>query len=753
MQYINHLIQVFGGKFTTLNLFLLLVFGFIVCSFVKNSKIRAFTSAILAVFVTLQLCALYFVKTFISYAFIIHFNTRDIISMLGLFWLHLILLIVFALVITFSYYKSYTINKTINLFINSKFSVAYNKVSFINNSLKFIILLGFIFVMNKPYGLINESIKLVSVFNTSSQDFNKQLKKIGINDYVLPKDLKVKSQQKNIIILSLESFEKAFLSDKLNHLTPYLTSLKANPNWTYYPMLQNEGSKWTSGSLYTSLTGLPAFFGTNHNSIFQSGFHSNISSVGHILDKADYKKTFLITNAKFSGTQELLYAHKINHIIDKAVLNNKSQDKDLFDKAKQEILKNSKTKQPFFMFLSTMSTHAPNGVYDARFENKLEPQNSPVEFMASATDLMVNDFIGYLEKIDVLKNTIIYIYPDHLKMGDDFLFNGTGNRELYVLTNAKKEDISYNSNQYLYQIDLPKLILEGAKVKHNAKFLTEYIKGDKNKYIKKNITALTELNISAFNRTNASPYLVPKISKQFNQYKIDTTRYIAHAAGEIDKKKYTNSLEALNKSYAKGFRYFELDIQESKDGKYIALHNWKEWKMITNYKGKTPVLEAEFLKHKIYSKYTPLNMQLINQWFSTHKDAYLVTDKINNPEGFSKAFNYKNRLIMELFSWNTVKKATKLNIKGAMPSYKVIHQLKEHVVDSLKKYNIKYVALPRTVLESKIDLLKDLQKNNIKVFFYYLNYEIDRDENYVVKHEMDYIYGIYADKWNFEKEQ
>jgi glycerophosphoryl diester phosphodiesterase len=607
--------------------------------------------------------------------------------------------------------------------------------------------------MNRPYGIINESAKLVSVLNTSTQDFNKQLKKIGINDYVFPKDLKVESQHKNIIMLSLESFEKAFLSDKLNHLTPYITSLKNNSNWTYYPMHQNEGSKWTSGSLYTSLTGLPAYFGTNHNSIFQSGFHSNISSIGHILEKADYKKTFLIPNAKFSGTQELLYAHKINHIIDRSVLTSDTRDKDLFDQAKKEVLANSKTKQPFFMFLSTMSTHAPNGVYDARFESKLKPQNSPIEFMASATDLMVNDFISYLNDIDILKNTIIYIYPDHLKMGDEHLFNNTGDRELYVLTNAKKEDISYNSKKYLYQIDLPKLILEGAKIKHNAKFLTEYIKGDKNEYIKKHITELTELNISAFNRTDASPYLIPKISKHFNTYKIDTTRFIAHAGGIIDKYIYTNSLETLNKNYEQGFRYFELDIQTSTDGKFIAIHEWEEWSEISNYSGKTPVSEAEFLKHKIHNIYTPLNMELINKWFNTHKDAFLVTDKINNPEAFSNQFVDKNRLIMELFSWSAVKKASTLNINAVMPTQRVVFDLGKHAIDSLKKYNIKQVALSRTILESRTQLLKDLKQNNIKVFFYYLNYEIDRDENYVVKHEMDYIYGIYADKWGFEKEQ
>jgi glycerophosphoryl diester phosphodiesterase len=35
---------------------------------------------------------------------------------------------------------------------------------------------------------------------------------------------------------------------------------------------------------------------------------------------------------------------------------------------------------------------------------------------------------------------------------------------------------------------------------------------------------------------------------------------IAHAGGAINQQTYTNSLEALNANYAKGFRFFEIDL-------------------------------------------------------------------------------------------------------------------------------------------------------------------------------------------------
>ena len=53
-------------------------------------------------------------------------------------------------------------------------------------------------------------------------------------------------------------------------------------------------------------------------------------------------------------------------------------------------------------------------------------------------------------------------------------------------------------------------------------------------------------------------------------------RYIAHAGGNIDNHIYTNTLEALDKSYADGFRYFELDFLEDVYGNMLAVHELEE---------------------------------------------------------------------------------------------------------------------------------------------------------------------------------
>src|SRR5690606_22892426 len=125
--------------------------------------------------------------------------------------------------------------------------------------------------------------------------------------------------------------------------------------------------------------------------------------------------------------------------------------------------------------------------------------------------------VQFLEKEGVLKSTVIYIFPDHLKMGSSKIFEGTGSRGLYFLTNAKVSNLQIKFSDTLDQIDLPKLILNGAEIEHNAKFLTDFISGKKENFIKENINSLSSINTSGLLRLG---------SLNFGN---DPYRFIAHA--------------------------------------------------------------------------------------------------------------------------------------------------------------------------------------------------------------------------------
>lgn len=287
--------------------------------------------------------------------------------------------------------------------------------------------------------------------------------------------------------------------------------------------------------------------------------------------------------------------------------------------------------------------------------------------------------------------------------------------------------------------------------------LNNIIKGDKKTLIISTIcfliliSTITKTDSIGLARSNTKEYITPKVSQYYEEYKKDTLRYIAHVGGVIDGYTYTNSLEALDLSYSKGFRLFELDIAKTKDEKYVALHDWVTWKKMTGYIGDTPVTHKEFMNYKFYDKFSPLSMKEINYWFKNHADAILITDKINEPELFSKAFIDPNRLMMELFTKQAVEDGVKAGILSSIPTQYVIKDLNYDLIIEL---GIKHVAISRFFISSNKELLNKLKENGIKVYVYNIKQGRGEssviDEDYVTRYELDYVYGMYADNWDFK---
>ncbi len=234
------------------------------------------------------------------------------------------------------------------------------------------------------------------------------------------------------------------------------------------------------------------------------------------------------------------------------------------------------------------------------------------------------------------------------------------------------------------------------------------------------------------------------------EWEPNNDRYIAHAAGEVNGVKSTNSWEALDENYQKGFRLFELDIIETSDGQYVAAHDWKMWARFTDYKGTLPPSHNEFLKHKIYGKYKTLDMDGINRWFAKHPDAILITDKVDDPLRFANQFVFKQRLIMELFSPLAIEEAAENNIE-AMISQEPLAALKGDKIAYLAINKVKNVAVSRRIIASQTDLLLKLKENGVKVYVYNVNFDPGKDEKYVMENEFGLIYGMYADKWVFDQ--
>jgi len=228
----------------------------------------------------------------------------------------------------------------------------------------------------------------------------------------------------------------------------------------------------------------------------------------------------------------------------------------------------------------------------------------------------------------------------------------------------------------------------------------------------------------------------PGCNKEYWEY------FIAHAGGAIDGVIYTNSLEAMELSYSKGCKLFELDLRLTTDDKLIAIHN------------EVNLNEAEFMSQLIAGQYTPMNMEAINDWFERHPDAILITDKINDPKRIYDEFLFPDRLIMELFTWEAVDEAIALGIKPMVSENLIFGKSEEpiepkrvsNIEKVLKEKNITYICMSRSRIPSHKVFLNRMKKNGIKNYVFHLEEPVNGQpgEQYVWENEMDYCYGMYA---------
>ena len=222
-------------------------------------------------------------------------------------------------------------------------------------------------------------------------------------------------------------------------------------------------------------------------------------------------------------------------------------------------------------------------------------------------------------------------------------------------------------------------------------------------------------------------------------------RFIAHAGGGIDDLKYTNSLEAVNKSIKDNFKLIELDIRETLDNVFVGVHEWKEFKKITNTKKKDgnelnneALLLNEFKKKKIYKKYTPLDIVSINDIFRKNNELILLTDKTNNFSKLNSDLNFdKKRIMVEVFGKKNYFKSISEGIIN--PIYSFNHKDYNFVI----KHKIKIISAHSQDIINNSQIYKKLVENNVMVFMYSSN------ESDFINNNLDILFThVYTDFWN-----
>jgi len=111
-----------------------------------------------------------------------------------------------------------------------------------------------------------------------------------------------------------------------------------------------------------------------------------------------------------------------------------------------------------------------------------------------------------------------------------------------------------------------------------------------------------------------------------------TPTNFAHAMGGLNVGgkiyTYTNTLEAFNQNYAKGYRIFECDFFPTADNQLACRHDWTPLlyaQLGEHYPGHTPTMK-EFMRTKVFGKYTPMNINTVIGLMRAHPDMYVITD-------------------------------------------------------------------------------------------------------------------------------
>lgn len=473
---------------STLIVLPLFIITIVFASLFKQTKWQMLTITLLTIFIVMELTSIYFSGGFIDYQFYVNLNINDIIEGLFIFKLQAVLVIV----VFFSL-----------IFLLSKLADLCKRKC----HLVFRLLLAFVAIVSISYhnGPFSRLYEIYQVTSAPREPFEQALQSLNMTHYT-NKDQLVSYQGKNIIVLSLESFEQGFFD--FEDITPNLQKLRQD--YTFFAnMPMSPGSSWTTASMYTYMTGMPFLIGGYTTSPLMRADKTNLVSLGDILNQAGYQTRYVMASPDFAGighTAELFGMQVIsekNYVGQYPPAPFGLYDKDIFDVAQKQITEMRKTKKPFALFISTVSTHAPNGFDDERMKSVISPKSDNMSFVAASLDHNLGIFIQHLKEEGVLEDTVFYIFPDHLMMGAGTpTINRLSEKErkLYLLTNAHTQDLQKNTDQTIYQIDLPRLILNGAQVKTNAKFLTDYLTEpnfDKKQFIEQNKSNIATLNNSA----------------------------------------------------------------------------------------------------------------------------------------------------------------------------------------------------------------------------------------------------------------
>ena len=196
------------------------------------------------------------------------------------------------------------------------------------------------------------------------------------------------------------------------------------------------------------------------------------------------------------------------------------------------------------------------------------------------------------------------------------------------------------------------------------------------------------------------------------QQAVTENNYVAHALGGVNGKTYTNSKEAIENALAKGFRFFEADVNLTSDDKLVLVHGWDEkdynerFGVVFDEEHKMMSYD-EFKDTKLWGEYTTLDFKDLVDYMKNTPGRYVMLD-------FGKKdAEYLRKAYQEIL--NTTNDADVLDrfIVGGHNT-EMVETIKD--LYDFKLYNLYWAAKENRKdarIDTKEEFLKYCQRNSI----------------------------------------
>ncbi len=201
---------------------------------------------------------------------------------------------------------------------------------------------------------------------------------------------------------------------------------------------------------------------------------------------------------------------------------------------------------------------------------------------------------------------------------------------------------------------------------------------------------------------------------------------IAHAMGGIDGQVYTDSLEAWEENYKRGYRVFEVDLRVLDDATVVCSHDQPSQSTV-----------GEFKNSRVAGRYTPLTVTDLATLMARYPDAWLMTDiKVGRGaprdsvlrtlrSALSGDATSRSRTIVQAYEEGDWRYARKLGFENIV--YSLYHQKTEELSAAIAfaaENNIRFVAMPKKFVTE--DLVRQARRKHIWVGVYTVNSESER---------------------------